>query len=317
MVMRFKLWAGSVETWWIDRDVYLAVTNRDWPFLQGDGDVDDQSKFAVCPGCNCPIRMVGLGLDSKVTPHGRHCGEPVVEVGEFDLEALKNCIYRRKRRGRVAKEEVSGITHLSVSIAEKMFANFDHALGILEEDLGIEFSMNTAKKLLTGYLAEKGNRYVHATLENIPWVLGYANNAHWLLGQKVGGNEVLTKAVLKRVRNARVDAGGKLVSDEGRYVGVKFCFVRHDIAKTDEGETVETLAFRAFRRRRKEGSGEGDVIWSCGITMRPLEFERRIRAGSGRGSWRSRALMEMAADIREEWKHRLGLGRFTGKGVSE
>lgn len=137
----------------------------------------DKKHLAICPKCNNPVVILGVYKKIDTAPHARHAKNMVIPgVATYNEYAYLNCPYHRKRANYV-KEYVSETEEPSRrELYQIARDNYDKAIYLLQEAIGIFITKEMARILAENYAAERAYNYIDATIYNIPWYLIYSHN---------------------------------------------------------------------------------------------------------------------------------------------
>ena len=279
-MQEFRLQANSKMRHTLTRQSFETQTQKRPPwFAPSQGQAEDIC-HAVCPECLNPIRIIGLyaPLPNGQSAYGRHTGMPQDGFPFFDAESFEYCPLVRK--GKPSKSDRrKSIEGLPFRILQTLIGNFDHAIRILREETGVNFSRTFAGKLLDAYLGTKGYLYVGGTASNIPWMLAYMNPAFSIFGQFLQGEATLIRDAVAAVPGAVVQPDGKIWKD-GAFADVGLTFPHH-IPRIENNRLVETLKLWVLSHEMTR-DGKAKVVGRTRLTIRPERFEALISAPARR-----------------------------------
>ena len=290
----YKLYVEDMGGKLINKDGFEEDTLRREPWYQyGSG--DKLSQFAVCPACDNPIQLVGLyQLPENVkNPYGKHTMSGVRGIAPLDTEARDNCPYFKPRQHQKTdrKARFDGVPR---KIIKLLIEQFDRVVYILEKQTQVVLSPKALRGMLERYKGEQGFLYTGATLRNVPWIFAYMSDATPLFAQKVSGNDELTKAILTRVLEAKIDSNGRLdTGTKGAFIDLKMSFIRHRILKDNEASgLIESMVLVVSQCRK------GDLvdIHKEVITFESRWFERLIQMPADH-AYRRMDRVELAREV--------------------
>lgn len=124
-----------------------------------------ESHYAVCPGCENPIQVIGLykNLESTPNPYGRHYGQSITGLALYDQESYQFCPYSNPERSPDRAGRRNNKEGLPQKILDLLISNFDSIIYMLEQSTGIGISVSLAEKMLISYKGEEGHLYKAAT----------------------------------------------------------------------------------------------------------------------------------------------------------
>ena len=290
----YKLYVEDMGGKLIDKDGFEEDTLRREPWYQyGSG--DKLSQFAVCPACDNPIQLVGLyQLPENVkNPYGKHTMSGMRGIAPLDTEARDNCPYFKPRQHQKTdrKARFDGVPR---KIIKLLIEQFDRVVYILEKQTHVVLSPKALRGMLERYKGEQGYLYTGATLRNVPWIFAYMSDATPLFAQKVSGNDELTKAILTRVLEAKIDSNGRLdTGTKGAFIDLKMSFIRHRILKDNEASgLIESMVLVVSQ------SLKGDLVdvHKDVITFESRWFERLIQMPADH-AYRRMDRVELAREV--------------------
>jgi hypothetical protein len=218
------------------------------PYLSRHKD-DKKSVFAVCPGCDNPIQLIGLfkRVENPKNPYGKHVPHDINELAKYDQAKYIYCPYSNPNR-KYSKDRRRGEDKLAKDLITLLHSQFDRVVRLLQKDIDVRLSPNLLKKMLSDYFAMEFYLYYGATLNNLPWMFGYASSHKSLFGQYIRKGSGLYAAILEHCQDAVfIDEGKtfvKLMNKPGEFIDIDFAFRFHEVRK--EGEDIrETLDFYA------------------------------------------------------------------------
>ncbi|KAF0804371.1 hypothetical protein ACRYJU_04715 [Alloalcanivorax xenomutans] len=231
----------------ISKDRFEEETRCRYPWYQPSSD-GKTSQFAVCPGCDNPIQLIGLYKLPANTPRpfGKHTTQSIRGLTELDPEERDNCAYFKPRQHNKSdrRSRFDGIPRKIVTL---LIEQFDRVVYLLEKQIGVRFSRATLQKMLRQYRGEQGFMYTGAMLRNVPWIFAYMSDSTDLYGQAIR-NDAIISALLENVPEAYIDpqthrllARPTSPGQKRRYFSAALCFIRHHPRKSEQGSLLETM----------------------------------------------------------------------------
>ena len=165
-------------------------------------------QYAVCPGCDNPIQIIGLyRLPANVRdPFGRHLCHDTQGLAPDDPVSREDCDYFKPR----PHKKIDRKPHLDKQ-ARKILAclieKFDHVITIFQQETGISPDPKLLDHMLDTYRRERGYLYMGATMLNVPWIFAYMTDSQSLVFQHVKDNPELVEAIEAHVPDAEVQDG--------------------------------------------------------------------------------------------------------------
>lgn len=277
MVKIFKLKKETNKTFPIQLNLFERVTREGTPYYQ-ENKFGKKLQYALCPGCNNPIQIIGLYKHLKHTenPYGRHSPRPVPGF-TYDPDAYEFCPYLLKNTSydESLRKEPSPY---SCDILKLCIQEFDRVVYILRQDMGFNFSAEFARNMLRTYLKEQGYLYPGSSLRNIPWIVGYLSFSKSLFGQYLKlespkCNE-LRRAIWKNIPEARVTSKGWITRKGSSGYNLHCFFTNHKISEARDGALRETIRFIIISGRDEGPDGiTGKEIFEEKITFDHQKFE--------------------------------------------
>lgn len=238
----YKLTVDEWEEKSLDRARFEEETGKRKPWYVNNEN-GAKSCFAVCPGCDNPIQIIGFYRRSAHTdkPYARHYGQSIRDLAVYRQFAYDNCPYAAPRNyDRDARRTEAD--PLGDKILDILVPNFDRVIYILEQDIGLRITAKLAEEMLIDYRGQGGHLYMGATLQNIPWVFAYMTLSKSLMGRRVPGDDAMLDAIEANVSGAVIDRERRQVTwrQGGPYVELQYCFIHHR-ARHEEGSLRETM----------------------------------------------------------------------------
>lgn len=235
----YKLSVSDWDEKPLNKTVFEQETGKKSPWYVNNSE-GASSNFAVCPGCDNPIQILGFyrQLANTNKPFARHHRYSIPNLAVYRQVAYDYCPYAAPRQYERAARR-AGNDPLSNKILDILVPNFDRVIYILEQDIGIKISDRLAEELLVDYQGQGGAFYMGATLQNIPWIFAYMTRSKSLMGRMVTNDDVMLEVIKDRVPNVALN--GKQLTWKGeKYVDLQFCFIDHR-ARHIDGKLQETM----------------------------------------------------------------------------
>ncbi|MGJ8518353.1 hypothetical protein [Carnimonas bestiolae] len=262
----YKLKKSDWEELPLNKRAFEESTGKDKPWYANNRG-GDEATFAVCPGCDNPILI--LGFERKLAhtdkPYARHYRWKVDNLAEYRQWAYDHCPYSRSQRYNPHQRRPVG-DELGDKILDILVPNFDRVVYLLEKDTGFKISAKLARQMLTDYRDRGGHLYMGATLQNIPWIFAYMTLSKSLIGRIVHNDQALLDAINTH------NAPGIFIEPEGNQIkwkpgtgaSLNVCFIHHEARVTDQHLT-ETMTMMV-------SSGHGPEAER--IYRKTIEFDR-------------------------------------------
>lgn len=253
--------------------------------------------FAVCPACDNPIQIIGLykRLENTDKPYGKHYNHDT-PMAAHNEQAYQFCPYASKHYNVTRDMKKEKMTEFEQNIYQSVRDNFDLAVGILEQDLGILITKNMAKHILKYYVASDGHMYYWATLYNIPWMLLYFESArpcYGLIVKKEGSlYEYLAKRNDVRLVPYSFKKGYVRVENNGCFLNLNYALLTHKRRVVDD-EVKEEIYLELYSANKK---GEFDTEYRQKFVINEYRFPNLIAAPKYRRQW----LIDLAKEIMPE-----------------
>ena len=287
----FKLSIGSRFHRFLSVNNYEADTKKRFPYYQIGTD-GKMRHFAICPGCNNPIQIIGVEgrPDNMPHPYGKHYASSVVSLAPYSQEDFDGCPLAAKNS--IAPDKTAKKTpasSLPAEILSVLRKDFDRVALVIQKAIGIKITVNLAERMLINYLAEEGFRYKHASLVNIPWIFAYMSDSQSLFGRVVQ-DENLRTAITDSVPNAVFTNNNQLSvaqSSTGKkeFLDINFCLMHHAIAPVNR-EIQESLKLVVSYKDKD--------IFEKKIIFDYEQFQSLLAIPDGKG-FRNSDLLDLAA----------------------
>lgn len=239
---RYKLIRGVHQTYPIDSSL-SKITGEKRPYfvvIRGRTRI-----YAVCPGCDGPIQICGYFKNTEEAgrkPYGRHVPHSVPEIAEYDEADYENCPYSN-RFWTAPSRKISNDNSKVKEIKEFILQNYDRIIYVLEKSCDLKFSGKAILGMLEMYIDNEVWTYRNTRKHNIPWILGEADVARYLLGQKVKKDTLLYEAISKEksvLLSECKDPNYVRVSKDGKqFMPIMFHFYHHYFIRSEDGEHVD------------------------------------------------------------------------------
>lgn len=250
----FKLNVGNQLVHRITTENIEEFTYRRSPWLQNyEG---KKSWFAVCPGCDNPIQIVGMYSD-KILPYGKHFvpqGSLENKINGVVNELARDyCSYYSGRKPDDGTYRRNPESPLAKAIITTLIEQFDRVIYILEKTVGIKISVNLATQMLKDYKNSYSWLHPYSTLDNIPWVFAHQSSARTIIGRIILDKEIINVLKVKFKENKLPIQFGdnnqiisKLNSDgKANYCTLEFSLIHHkqSIIDNNLNESINLIVF--------------------------------------------------------------------------
>ncbi len=289
----FKLNIDSKNVYKITKFNLEYHTNMDRPWLQIYN--NQKSWFAVCPICNNPIQIIGLSVDSKIQPYGKHFipKTPLTYPinGVVDIDEREYCQYFTGRKTITKDTKRPPDNPIAKAIIEVLIEHFDRVIYILEKTSGVKISEALASDMLLEYEIAEGWRYRGATLDNIPWVFAYmSSKARALLGRKIL-NDKMSESLMNVFKQNNIELhfeSGYLRSKAKQFTKLTFSYMHHSqqIVENVLQESIDFVV--AYNQNR---------IYAKSISFEHEYFRNLINSKHNNHNKRNQKLINLATSI--------------------
>lgn len=253
----FRLNVDNSEVYKITLENLEKYTYRQKPWLQQYEGVE--SWFAVCPGCNNPVQIVGL-LSKKLNSYGKHF-IPKTDFkhkinGVVNIDEMHCCIYYSGQTGgdvgkRPPDDPYARLTY------DIVVNNFDRVIYYLNKVIGIKISQALAEEMLLSYISASGWQSYKATLENIPFVMANCQPARGLIGRVIINSELKT-SLIEAFKSNGLDVSfsenNQIIntSSPQKFINIQFVVINHNrkVINNNLQETVELCIFYQHGKTR-------------------------------------------------------------------
>lgn len=226
----FKLNVNSTKCYEINIDNLEIHTQRNPPWLYlKDG---HESWFAVCPGCNNPIQIIGL-FSKSINPYGRHFIPQNINYhinGNANVYSMELCPYYSGRKDPSNSTPRASEDPLSQAILSILVEQFDRIIYFIEKMIGFKVSLKLATEMLQSYKTSQGWCSRNATLENIPLVLLNMSPGRTILGRKFINDDLVNdieSALKSHNIHANFNDKNQIMNTSSKYIGLNYCFIVH------------------------------------------------------------------------------------------
>ena len=255
--------------------MFEHLTHNQAPWVQESRDGKGKQRFGQCPECDGAMLLVNIKNSApQQTPHGRHRLTPV-EGFAFNLERILGCeLLDPSRASQVAASQME-LTAEAVARRSFLVEHFNLAVGILQEDIGLQISSSLAQKALAGYFSEHWYRWNTATFGNLPWLFMRTATSFNPYGQRFRPDHDVTRSILRTVPEAMHGPYSRLTARPGHRLNLVFGLRDHEIKSKRLGELVETIDFYVARSAGADGNA-GQLVFEKTIELRSEEFLERV-----------------------------------------
>ena len=270
-----RLGGGTGRVVRVELKMFERLTHNQAPWVQQSRGGKGKQRFGQCPECDGAMLLVNITNSApQQTPHGRHRLTPVKGFA-FNLERILGCeLLDPSRLSQVVASQME-LTAEAVARRSFLVEHFNLAVGILQEDIGLQISRPLAGKILAGYFAEHWYRWSTATLGNLPWLFMRTATAFNPFGQRFRAESDVTRSILTAVPEAMLGPYNRLMARPGHRLNLVFGLRDHEIRSQGSGSTLETINFFVARSAGPDGSA-GELVFEQTITMRPKDFLERV-----------------------------------------
>ncbi len=289
----FKLDVHSTQCYEITTDNLEIHTQRNPPWLYLSN--GHETWFAVCPGCNNPIQIIGL-FSKQVNPYGRHL---IPQNITFHINGYANkynmelCPYYSGRVTNPNPRPRPPEDPLSKAILSILVEQFDRIIYFIEQMIGFKISIKLATEMLQSYKISQGWCSRNATLENMPLILLNMSPGRTILGRKFISDNVVDKikSALKP-HNICVEFNDKnqIMNSTSKYIGLNYCFILHK-QELIKHVLTESIVFSISNVTNKNPA----EVYSQTILFDNVYFRNLINSLSN--EYRNTALIELAKSI--------------------
>lgn len=269
---RYKLSLDSQKEYQIKEvDQYEELTQRKAPYYQ-QNPKGMLTAYAVCPGCNNPIELIGIIRKSKDERiYGKHCGYHVTGLAFNNVEDYYSCKYRAKQH-YVRTQRKSSNSPLGLEILKQIKDQFDRIIYLLKVTTGIQISPNLAEKMLISYLSTKGYYYTGADLRNIPWIFAYQSNSQSLYQVSISKKYEKVKELIQALK--------------------------HKVKENEDGEIIETIVFSISEAKEFDFSDPqnplNNILWKSQIQF-DYDFYQKLILSKKNEDKRQKSYLSIAS----------------------
>ena len=298
---KFKLKPGIGFEYHINEHNFLRATGKKYPYRRTNPQTGKEKLFAVCPFCDNPIEIIGLyrnTIEGGSKVYGRHYGQSVPDLAEYNHDAYLNCIYAKpswsNSGGRRAGEDIRALR-----VKDFLKEQFDRVIYIIAQDTDMIISPNIAQDMLCCYIDNEAWKYRNSRENNLPWVMAEADRNRTMFGRLIKADSELCQAIVERcpeVRLVRQNERDKYVqvqSANGNFVSLSYHFMEHRFIPDSDGERVdEQIHFRVIRGE----SPNLEEIYSKNIPIDVNRFVKLCQTPPEK-SRRNQKLLDIAAAL--------------------
>ena len=240
----FKLKQGNNRVYQISKSVYDEATQKRPLYY----DMENDKCYAICPQCDNPIQLIGLYKQIKVSPYGKHYPHSI-PLAAYNQQAYEYCPYHNKHYVFDKNVRKRQLTEFEKNIYVTARENFDSAIYILSQQLNIKVTMRMAEDILRSYTVHEAWMYPWATLNNIPWMLGYFLPARSLYKQLIKTDSELYQAIQNNCPKAEFDQSQYYkdysVLNKTGWPGIMSTMILHNREVVDD-TVKETIVHNVF-----------------------------------------------------------------------
>lgn len=239
---RIKFSTTETKDYPIEQVLYEQKTGKNPAFFSIDSN-GHKTYFAICPGCNNPVQLIGLYKKSNHTevPYAKHICRNT-DLARFHLDVYEYCPFRAKRKPYIKTARRKGHSELSQQIVTKLVRNFGKVLSLVRKWTGIAISENLAEDMLRDYFAFEGHAYVGSSIVNVPLMFAYFAVQKKLYGRFLMNNEAGQVLKQSLVKSGIDVTENRIKTTQYRKIG--FAFIHHNTTLDQETrQLTETLKF--------------------------------------------------------------------------
>jgi hypothetical protein len=238
----YKLKQGKSRSYEItDKENFEKQTGNQQTYFQPD---QRNYPFAVCPHCDCPIRIIGFYKEIKPKPYAEHWKFSIKNLADFIVSEYELCPYVDKRTSIPKETKRKSSSPVINKIKSLLAEQYDRIIYIIEKETGICILDNLAEEMMKNFTQSRSWDYAWITLDNLPWTFAYMQVAQTLYGRKIKTDNILyenlknhPKVYLKPLSEKTVQ-----VQFQNGFLDIKFYFTKH-IRKIINDVLQETLNF--------------------------------------------------------------------------
>jgi hypothetical protein len=273
MVARFKPGFGRQPVYDITQENVERFLGKKRPWLQQGRQRGEERNFAICPGCDTPIQLIGLYKQTGDGrgPYGSHTGG-AVDGFTFELEDMLSCPYYHKNIGKDLETHKRKMGPLTRKIIDTAISEFDRIVLILQDGFGFAFSEKFVGRMINQWFDAEGYLYFNVSLRNLPWMFAYFSPAQNLMGQAVAENCELKKAIEEKVPQARFSGQGRLDKGVAWYQIMLQCLLH----KINDSTGEEHMLLRVLDYTNTIYPEKAPLIYKKVINFDMNRFEKLI-----------------------------------------
>ena len=272
MSLDVKLTLGNDPPVRVSFEAIERMTGLKHPWVQQTNDGSQATYYGLCPECENAMRLVNPFETLKITPHGRHVVEHVPGFA-YDLDRIKDCSRFKgaTRSGLLNDGEDAIITPNGRQVRTVVTENADILLGVLVEDIGFSPSRNLVRTLFRTFFGTLLYLRPDITSGNAPWLLFGTLRTYPLYGQIMRRNSDITKAILRKVRGARIGRWSRLKAQPGQWIDIRFSLQQHRMSGADP--PCETILLVVSMHQKED---QVSTLLEKTVDINPEKFLRRI-----------------------------------------
>lgn len=246
----YKKRQGVSHIYNINIDTVGEILGKEAPYYGHKAD-GEGTYFAVCPACDNPVQLIGIFRNSPETgskPYARHYPKDIVGLAKYDEAEYLDCPYSNKNWSTNTKR--SPESKMGQNIIELLKEQFDRVIYILEQDLEIKISKETARKMLQEYLACEGWTYRAATMNNLPWKFAETGCARPLFGRWILVGGELERALRSKCPEVELVPTSnsryvKVMCNDKQFVSLQYFLHKHH-CRLEEEHLCESITMRVY-----------------------------------------------------------------------
>jgi|GEM_PF-3430105 len=266
-------------------------TGRKYPWEQG---VPRTKRYALCPVCNNPVRLVGLYKSVKPKPYGAHVARNVPGLPAHNDHRYANCpryvgITPINENARYDEPEPH-----QLELCQVLRDNIHKIIYVAESTLDIRGTVNFWRKCIEKFVGSKGYLYPRISIDNLPWLFLYfgANQAD-LYRQNVKLNSDMHRAIVSNCSNAKFEISsesaqyGALVRGDGYLDNISLRFTGYEVVSRENTAYEKMTIYVDFRDRE---------IYKAQLDVVPSLLRRMLRSRWDDNK-RNKALQDVATEV--------------------
>lgn len=266
--------------------IELTRNNYDEQTKQHERYLQNGDRFALCPECQNPIRLVNYAKDETEGQifHARHYKKDVDGIANYSQIAFDNCNLAHPVNLDSGIKRYS--TASSNAIKKLYLAHMDLIVSMLEQTLKITFSKELRSRIIANFGEMKGYEYRAVTIYNLPIALAYLSKSNDLLNSTV--NHDIAEQIRKNSTSFEYVESpytkNKKESDKKYYVNRKktgnkedvifLYFTHHKTIKNNNSEDFndESIKLCIAEMHKNEASEKARFIFEKTINWNSNQF---------------------------------------------